>query len=113
MASLKQIVREEYDTFVDGIAWVVIYKDGRSWKSNTFYETGGSYNDGLIFGADDMIDMRIIASIDHKAICVNGYYMALDTCTREELEDKLLWMYNERLNLLQVDFLGGLVKEEE
>ena len=112
MASLKSIVKEEYNTIADGIAWVVIYKEGRSWKCNYFYEENGSYDEGLVFSTDDMKELRRISQIDHKAICINGYYMGFgEDFTLKEMEDKILWMYTERLNQLQGDFLGSLVEE--
>ena len=112
MASLKDIIKEEYSTIAEGIAWVVIYKEGRGWKSASFWEESGSYDEGLIFSADDMEELRNISQIDHKAICINGYYMGFgEDFTLKEMEDKILWMYTERLNQLKGDFLGGLTEE--
>ena len=112
MASLKDIIKEEYSTIADGIAWVAIYKEGRSWKSDYFYEESGSYDEGLVFSADDMEELRRISRVDNKAICINGYYMGFgEDFTQKEMEDKILWMYTERLNQLKGDFLGCLTKE--
>lgn len=112
MASLKDIIKEEYSTIAEGIAWVAIYKDGRSWKSASFWEEDGSYDEGLVFSNDDMEELRNISQIDHKAICINGYYMGFgEDFTLKEMEDKILWMYTERLNQLKGDFLGGLTEE--
>lgn len=112
MASLKDIIKSDYDIIADGIAWVVIYKEGRNWESDYFYEESGSYDDGLVFSSDDMEELRNIAKMDHKAICINGYYMGFGyDFTQKEMENKILWMYNERLNQLQGDFLGGLTSE--
>ena len=112
MASLKDIIKEEYSTIADGIAWVAIYKEGRSWKSDYFYEESGSYDEGLVFSADDMEELRRISRVDNKAICINGYYMGFgEDFTLKEMEDKILWMYTERLNQLKGDFLGGLTEE--
>ena len=112
MASLKEIIKEEYDTIAEGIAWVVIYKEGRGWKSGAFWEEDGSYDEGLVFSADDMERLRSISQTDHKAICINGYYMGFgEDFTRKEMEDKILWMYEERLNQLKGDFLGGITEK--
>lgn len=112
MASLKDIIKEEYSTIADGIAWVAIYKEGRSWKSDYFYEESGSYDEGLVFSADDMEELRRISKVDNKAICINGYYMGFgEDFTKKEMEDKILWMYMERLNQLKGDFLGSLTEE--
>lgn len=111
MASLKDVVKREYDTIADGIAWVAIYKNGRSWESSSFWEKDGSYDDGLIFEEEDMKELRKISEVDKKAICINGYYMGFgDDFTLQEMEAKILWIYNERLNQLQGDFLGCLVE---
>lgn len=111
MASLKNIVRDECSTITNGIAWVVIYKDGRSWKSNYFYPESGDYDNGYIFSDEDMEELQRISETDPKAICVNGYYMPFsEDFTLQEMENKILWMYQNRLNQLQGDFLGILTK---
>lgn len=45
MASLKEIAREYRDEIMDGIAWVAIWKTGRSWNAKAFWlnlETRGN-----------------------------------------------------------------------
>ena len=37
MASLKEIAREYRDEIMDGIAWVAIWKTGRSWNAKAFW----------------------------------------------------------------------------
>lgn len=111
MASLKELIKNEYSTIADGIAWIVIYKEGRSWKCDYFYPEDGSYNDGYIFTDEDMEELHKISKIDPKAICINGYYMGFgEDFTLQEMENKVLWMYTERLNQLNGDFLGSLVE---
>lgn len=112
MSSLKEIIKEEYSTIADGIAWVTIYKEGRSWKYDYFYEESGSYDEGLVFPDEDIEELRRISKIDPKAICINGYYMGFgEDFTLQEMENKILWMYTERLNQLNGDFLGSLVEK--
>ena len=114
MASLASVIRSRYDEIAEGIAWVVIYKNGRSWKCSCFWEEDGSYDEGLVFSAEDMEELRNISQTDHKAICINGNYMGFgNDFTLKEMENKVLWMYTERLNQLNGDFLGGLVKEPD
>ena len=114
MASLKDVIKNEYNSIAEGIAWVVIYREGRGWESACFWQEGGSYDEGLIFSADDMETLRNISQIDHKAICINGNYMGFgNDFTLKEMENKVLWMYTERLNQLNGDFLGGLVEEPD
>lgn len=112
MADLKSVVNQEYDSIAEGIAWVVIYKEGRGWESACFWNVDGSYDEGLVFCDEDMEKLRQIAQKDHKAICINGYYMGFGfDFTKSEMEDRILFLYTTRLNQLNGDFLGGLVKE--
>lgn len=110
MASLKHIVKTFRDEIVDGMAWVVIWKEGRCWNVRCFWETDGDYENGLVFEPDEIDDLLEIASIDHKAICFNGYYCGFGyDFSNEEIENKIRWFYEERRNQLQGDFLECLV----
>lgn len=112
MASLKNIVRENYNEIIDGMAWVVVYKNGRSWNCNCFWEESGSYDNGYKFLPEDVKQMKEISIIDPKAIAINGYYMGVgEDFTLEELENKIILLYENRLSQLNGDFLGCLVKE--
>lgn len=112
MASLKQIIKENRDMITEGIAWVVIYKEGKSWKAEYYYEESGSYDEGLIFSKDDTAKLHRIAEIDANAICINGYYMGFgENYTLLETEEKVLWMYLSSRNLLKYDFLGGICQQ--
>lgn len=108
--TLKNLVKESRDFITDGIAWVAIWKEGRSWKYDYFYESDGSYDEGLVFDCDDMDRFETIASKDHKAICLNGYYMGFgQEDTLQEIENKILYFYLKRLNQLSGDFLDCMV----
>lgn len=37
MASLREIAREYKDEIMSGIAWVAIWKTGRSWNARAFW----------------------------------------------------------------------------
>lgn len=114
MASLKQIIKDNKDEICDSIAWVVIYKEGRSWNAEAFWNEDGSYDDGLVFGAEDYARLNEIAAIDSKAICINGYYMPFgEDFTLAEIEAKVLYFYSERRNQLQGDFLDCMVVKPE
>lgn len=113
MASFREVIREEKENLIDGIAWIVFYKEGRSWESESFWNTDGDYDNGLIFDEDDLLEMKRIMEVDPKAICINGYYMGYgEDMTLHDIEDKVLWTYLERLNQLNGDFIGGLVVEK-
>ena len=74
MASIKEIVRYYNDEIQDGIAWVAIWKEGRSWKAEAFWAEDGGYDDGYTFEREDMERMEEIIKIDPRAVMLNGYY---------------------------------------
>lgn len=110
MASLKDIVKREFNNITLGVAWVIIYKENRSWQSLSMRANSGTYDTGYRFSRDDMEKMLEAANKDHKAVCINGQQMEISSdITRGELEDKIYWMYTNRRNLLKEDFLECLV----
>ena len=110
MASLKEIIKDNHYEITDGIAWVVVYKKGRSWKCAYFYPEDGCYDEGYIFSDEDIQELKQIAKSDNKAICINGYYMGFGyDFTLKEIEDRVLWMYEARYNQLSNDFLESFV----
>lgn len=106
MASLKNVVKMYRDEIIDGIAWVVIYKKDRSWFASAYWPEDGGYDDGYLFDSFDVDEMERIAEMDKKAICINGYYNGFgEDFTLEEIENKVLWFYEERRMQLNGDFL--------
>ncbi len=101
MASLKDIVKSEYDTIADGIAWVAVYKKGGSWSSDYFYPDSGDYDEGFVFDEDDTETMLKILLTDPNAIFINGYYMGFGyELSHKDTESRVLWMYTEGYNQL-------------
>lgn len=114
MADLRKIIKENYNAIVEGIAWVVIYKEGKSWNCGYFYPEGGSYDEGYILSPEDTEKLEDISDRDYKAICINGYYMGFgEDNTPKEVADKVLWMYENRRNQLKGDFIDGFVVNKE
>lgn len=110
MASLKQVIRDNRFEITNTVAWVAIYKDGRSWMAEAFYPKDGDYENGYVLDEYDYGRMKEIVDTDHKAICINGDYMGgLEDFTLDELENKILWFYERRLHQLQGDFLECMV----
>ena len=108
MAALKDVIKAEYEVISDGMAWVVIYKNGRSWESATFWEED-NYGDCVDFCKEDIEEMKTIAQIDSNAICINGYQMGFGyDLSRAQTENKVLWMYSSHLNQLRGDFISAL-----
>lgn len=109
--TLKQIIKSEYDTFVNGVAWIVVYKINKSWNYSVFYHKDGSYEDGLIFNDCDKEEMFNILKTDPKAICVNGVVAGFsEDFNLSELEDKIRMFYIQRYYQLNGDFLGTIVE---
>lgn len=114
MASLRQVIRDNRYEICNNIAWVAIYKDGRSWMAEAFYPEDGDYENGYVFDAYDYGRMKEIVDTDHKAICINGDHMGgFEDFALEELENKILWFYESRYHQLQQDFLECFVVPPE
>ena len=110
MSSLRGLIGELWSEICNGVAWVALYRDGRSWQAEAFYPESGDYETGYVLSEDDYREIERIKEIDHKAICINGFYMGgLEDFSLKELEDKILYFYEDRLHQLQGDFIGGLV----
>lgn len=114
MASLRQVVADHRDEITNGVAWLAVYKDGRSWEAQVFYPEAGDYEDGYVFSDEDYNELVRIADLDHKAICINGYYMGgLEDFSLSELEDKIFYFHEFHHHTLRLDFLGGFVVPPE
>lgn len=109
MSSLRGLIGECWEELMNGVAWICLYKQGRSWQAEAFYPESGDYENGYVLSKDDYEEIERISEVDHKAICVNGYYMGFgEDFTLKELENKVLYFYENRLNQLRGDFLGGI-----
>lgn len=97
MASLKEIAREYRDEIMDGIAWVAIWKTGRSWNAKAFWlnlETERIED-------EEMEEAREIVAADPKAIFINEYYTAhMGEGKLDEIMEGIRFMYENEYNLL-------------
>lgn len=97
MASLKEIAREYRDEIMDGIAWVAIWKTGRSWNAKAFWlnlETERIED-------EEMEEAREIVAADPKAIFINEYYTAhMGEGKLDEIAEGIRFMYENEYNLL-------------
>lgn len=102
MASLRNCARSIREEAADGICWIALWKEGRSWKVDTvcpddFYPDQGV----MVLWSDDLERLREIMKADHSAILVNGYYSNIacwDECSLpdvQELTDALRWQYED------------------
>ena len=110
MASLRDIVRENQREIINGIPWVVIYKQGRSWGISLLYHEDGNYEEGYTFDRHYLEEMVEISKVDPKAICINGNFVGFgEDFTLAEIENKIRWFYETRRHQLVGDFMDGWV----
>ena len=98
MSSIRQIAQDVLPEARDGIAWIALYKEGRSWNAECFW---GLFDEQEVFITDypeDAERLREILSIDPNAIFVNAYLHNLgpidDEMTRDTLARALRWQYD-------------------
>lgn len=70
MASLREAVKDFQDELRGGMAWVIFWREGRSWQSDYLYLELG--NDTIPY--DDMGKVQQICRLDPNAVALNGYY---------------------------------------
>lgn len=114
MASIRKAAQRVLDDCRDGIGWVPIWKEGRSWESERIY--GVDYdehtNTATIDDPEELERLQAILAIDPNAIIVNGYYHNLgdpECMTRDTLADALRWQY-ELQHATVADFLENIVQ---
>ena len=98
MAGLRQIARENATELRDGIAWVVVWKTGRSWHAHPFW-----LDDADCFEPDDMPLIEQILEKDENAVMLNGYYCGHfgEDMNADELAAGIDWHYSRGANLLK------------
>lgn len=70
MAALNEIARNYADEIRDGIAWVLVWKTGRSWNATAVWLDAETDT----FEPDDLDTAREILKQDPNAVMLNGYY---------------------------------------
>lgn len=99
MAALHEIARQYAEEIRDGIAWVIIWKTGRSWHAESVWLN----QDSDTFELEDLSTATEILEQDPNAVMVNGYYCGHfgENMTIAELEAGILWHYEGGCNLLK------------
>lgn len=99
MAALNAIAREYADEIRDGIAWVIVWKTGRSWHAEAVWLNC----DDDTFELEDLDMVREALDQDPNAVMVNGYYCGHfgEDMTVAELADGIRWHYENHCNLLK------------
>lgn len=114
MASIRNAAQWVLDDCRDGIGWVAIWKEGRSWESERIY--GVDFDErtytATIDDTEEQERLEAILAIDPHAIIVNGYFHNLgdpECMTRDTLADALRWQY-ELQNATVANFLENIVQ---
>lgn len=99
MAALNTIARNEADTIREGIAWLIVWKTGRSWHAESVYLNA----DDDTFELEDLDMARKILEQDPGAVMLNGYYCGRfgEDMTAAEIEAGIRWHYENGYNLLE------------
>lgn len=99
MAALNTIAKEWADEIRDGIAWVIIWKTGRSWNAEAVWLNP----DDDTFELGDLDTARTALEQDPNAVMLNGYYCGHlgENMTLAEIEAGIRWHYNRHANLLK------------
>ncbi len=98
MAAINTIAKEWADEIRDGIAWVLIWKTGRSWNAQAVWLD----SDDDTFEPEDLELARKVLEQDPNAVMVNGYYCGHfgEDMTVAELAAGIRWHYENGYNLL-------------
>lgn len=99
MAAINTIAKEWADELRDGIAWLIVWKTGRSWNAQAVWL--GVDND--TFEPEDLEAARNILQQDPNAVMLNGYYCGRlgEDMTRNELAAGIRWHYENGFHLLK------------
>lgn len=98
MAALNAIAREWADEIREGIAWVVIWRTGRSWNAEAVWLNP----DDDTFEPDDLEMACTALEQDPNAVMLNGYYCGHfdEDMTAAELAAGIRWHYENGYNRL-------------
>ena len=98
MAALKDIARDNADELREGIAWVIVWRTGRSWHALPIWSDleAGEWEAG------DLNDAISVLKVDPDAVALNGYYCGHfgEDMTIDQLTAGIRWHYENGYNLL-------------
>lgn len=103
MASLRVEAQDVLAEARDGIAWIAVWKNGRSWNTMTFWPDDVDENGNPTFDNFDIEGLLNIAKTDPGAIIVNSYWHNLgdtECMNRDSLADVLRWQYEYKRFLI-------------
>lgn len=105
MADIKTIAKDVLDVAEDAIAWIAIWKTGRSWNACPFWGEYNQQTNELVFNEEDVEKVLEIAEADSGAILINGYHTNIgweegETLTVSTLADGIRYQYECKTFLL-------------
>lgn len=98
MAALNKVASYFADEIRDGIAWVIIWKTGRSWHGYAAWLDP----DTETFEPDVLKKLCEVLEKDPNAVMLNGYYCGHfgENMNVLEIANGIRWHYKNRVNLL-------------
>ena len=97
MARLREEAQRVLIEGREGIAWIVVWKTGRSWNCEAFYPDYDEKTGAFAFDECDLEAIDEIRAADPLAAIVNSCYCNLGECeimTRDSLACALRWQYD-------------------
>lgn len=102
MASLRNCARSIREEAADGICWIALWKEGRSWNVDTIWPEDMLYDKGIMVLESDYLErLREIVKADSSAILVSGEYSNIGCAGDgslpdvQVLNDALRWQYED------------------
>ena len=102
MASLRNCARSIREEAADGICWIALWKEGRSWNVDTIWPEDMLYDKGIMVLESDYLErLREIVKADSSAILVSGEYSNIGCAGDgslpdvQVLADALRWQYED------------------
>ena len=99
MARLRAIAEQLKDVAEDGIGWIVIWKEGKSWNGTAVWPDYIEESCSLILSDEDRKLIREIVTEDSQAVLLNSWVHNLGVNDYEvstiKLEQSLRWQYRE------------------
>ena len=99
MARLRDIAEQLKGVAEDGIGWIVIWKEGKSWNGTAVWPEYIEESCSLILDKEDRETIREIVKKDPQAVLLNSWVHNLGVNDYEvstiKLEQSLRWQYRE------------------
>ena len=102
MAILRNCARSIREEAADGICWIALWKEGRSWNVDTIWPEDMLYDKGIMVLESDYLErLREIVKADSSAILVSGEYSNIGCAGDgslldvQVLTDALRWQYED------------------